>query len=105
MHTQTCGGGAVEMTKQKRAIVITAVVSLAGYCLAQQRTPVTAAPQQATQASAATPPRPVYEPAIVLKVKTRLVVVDVVYADESGGVEILRRNVCGSAKAKATNSR
>jgi VWFA-related protein len=83
MRAQTCAGGAVEMTKQNRAIVIIAVVSLAAYCLAQQQTPVTAAPQQATQASA-TPPRPVYEPATVLKVKTRLVVVDVVATDKKG---------------------
>jgi VWFA-related protein len=72
------------MTKQKRAIVIIAVVSLAGSSFAQPQAPVTPAPQQATPASAVAPARPVYEPATVLKVKTRLVVVDVVATDKKG---------------------
>ncbi len=76
--------GAVEMAKQKRVLVLVTAVSLAGWAFAQQQTPATPAPQPQTQASAAPPPRPVYEPAAVLKVKTRLVLVDIVATDNKG---------------------
>ncbi|MGZ4860322.1 MAG: VWA domain-containing protein [Candidatus Angelobacter sp.] len=72
------------MSNKVAMLTLTATMALAGSGLAQQTAPAQAPASKDAHAAAAPAQQPAYETSAVLKVKTRLVVVDVVARDSKG---------------------
>ncbi|MGZ4843758.1 MAG: VWA domain-containing protein [Candidatus Angelobacter sp.] len=72
------------MSNKVAMLTLTATMALAGFGLAQQTAPAQAPAAKDAHAAAAPAQQPAYETSAVLKVKTRLVVVDVVARDSKG---------------------
>ncbi|MGZ4872062.1 MAG: VWA domain-containing protein [Candidatus Angelobacter sp.] len=72
------------MSNKVAMLTLTATMALAGSGLAQQTAPAQAPAAKDAHAAAAPAQQPAYETSAVLKVKTRLVVVDVVARDSKG---------------------
>lgn len=73
------------MLKKIEILSFAATMVLAAVCMAQQSSPAQPPKQGEAHAAAATAQQPAYESSAVLKVKSRLVVVDVVARDSKGG--------------------
>ncbi len=72
------------MFKKVEILSLAATMVLAVACLAQQSAPAPSPEQKDAHATAAPAQQPAYETSAVLKVKSRLVVVDVVARDSKG---------------------
>jgi VWFA-related protein len=77
------GPGSIRMSKKVTMLTLTATMVLVASCLAQEAVPAQT-PASKDDHAAAPAQQPAYETAAVLKVKTRLVVVDVVARDSKG---------------------